>query len=255
VDRVVQLLDLLAETAGGVGVTEIAGRLGLGKSTTHRLLTSLARVGVARVDPAARLYHLGYRPLRWTSSWLDRLDARTRALPHLRHLREKCQETVSLNLKEGLTRVAVERLEASQEVRFVADVGKPLALHTGAGGKAILAFLSPPEIDRVLETAGLPAGDERALRRGLAGIRRTGVAVSFGERVPGSGAVSAPVFDHAGQAIGSVSILSVAVRLSPDTVRSHTELVRQAAGAISLDLGWPGPEAAPPSRSSGRERR
>jgi IclR family acetate operon transcriptional repressor len=255
VDRVVQLLDLLAEAGQGVGVTEIAGRLRLGKSTTHRLLTSLARAGVVRVDPAARLYHLGYRLLQWTAGWLDRLDARTRALPHLRHLQEKCQETVSLNLQEELTRVAVERLETSQEVRFVADVGKPLPLHTGAGGKAILAFLPPPEIDRVLAAAALPTGAERALRRTLGDIRRSGSAVSFGERVPGSGAVSAPVFNHQGRVIGSVSILSVAVRLSPDTVRSHAELVRQAAGAISRDLGWPGREAATPARSTGQGRR
>ena len=252
VDRVVQLLDLLTETGHGVGVTELAGRLRLGKSTTHRLLTSLVRTGVVRADSDQR-YQPGYRLLRWTSSWLDRMDVRTRALPHLRHLREKCQETVSLNLREDLTRVAVERIEASQEVRFVAEVGRPLPLHVGAGGKAILAFLPPSEIDRILAAVSLPLGSERALRRALADTRRSGAAVSFGERIVGSGAVSAPVFNHEGQVIGSVSILSVAVRLSPDTVRSYSELVRHAAGEISRDLGWL--EAATNGRTAGGGRR
>ena len=241
-------------TEQGCGVTEIAGRLHLGKSTTHRLLTSLARAEVVRADPARRLYHLGYRLLRWTSVWLDRLDVRTQALPHLRQLREKSQETVSLNLLDGDTRVAVERLEASQEVRYVADLGTPLALHVGAGGKAILAFLPAPEIDRVLAMASLPARAARALRRVLADIRRSGVAVSFGERLAGSGAISAPLFNHEGRVIGSVSILSVAARLSPETVHSHSELVRHAAGEISRDLGWREP-ATPPGRLAGARRR
>ena len=120
VDRAVQVLDLLAEAGQGLGVTGIARRLRLGKSTTHRLLSSLAKAEMVRLDPRTRVYHLGYRLLQWTSAWLDRMDVRTRALPHLRQLREKSQETVSLNLLEGPVRVAVERLEASQEVRFVA---------------------------------------------------------------------------------------------------------------------------------------
>jgi IclR family acetate operon transcriptional repressor len=237
VDRVVQLLEVLSETEHGYGVTEIAGRLHLGKSTTHRLLTSLARAEVVRADSRQRLYRLGYRLLRWTSGWLDRMDVRTLALPHLRQLREKCQETVSLNLREDNARVAVERLETSQEVRFVAEVGKPLPLHVGASGKAILAFLPPSEIDRVLGAASLPPSRDRELRRALADIRRSGAAVSFGERLAGSGAVSAPLFNHEARVIGSVSILSVAARLSPDTVRSYSELVRHAAGEISRDLG------------------
>ena len=244
VDRVVQILDLLAGAGQGLGVTEIARRLRLGKSTTHRLLSSLAKAEVVRLDPRTRLYHLGYRLLQWTSGWLDRMDVRTRALPSLRRLREKCQETVSLNLQEGLARVAVERLEASQEVRFVAELGKPLPLHVGAGGKAILAFLPAAEIDRVLKAARLGPSGAGRVRRALGEIRRSGYAVSFGERIPGSGSVSAPVSNHEGRVIGSVSILSVAVRLSPDTVRSYGELVRQAAEAVSRDLGWGGPEAA-----------
>jgi DNA-binding IclR family transcriptional regulator len=237
-----EILGLLAEAEPGLGVTEVARRVGLGKSTTHRLLSALTRADVVRSDLRTRRYQLGFRMLQWTSAWLDRMDVRTRALPHLGQLREKCQETVSLNLHDGLSRVAVERLEASQEVRFVAELGKPLPLHLGAGGKAILAFLPPPDIERALVAARLGPAEERQVRRALAEVRRAGSAVSVGERIAGSGAVSAPVFNHEGRVIGSVSILSVAARLSPDTARSHAELVRQAAGLISRDLGWAGPD-------------
>jgi len=149
----------------------------------------------------------------------------------------------------------VERLEASEEVRFVADLGKPLPLCVGAGGKAILAYLPGAEIDGVLKAARLPARKVAALRRALAEIRRSGCAVSFGERVPGSGSVSAPVFNHEGRVIGSVSILTVAVRLSPDTVRAYRELVRQAAEAVSRELGWPGPDARAEADRPALERR
>jgi IclR family transcriptional regulator, acetate operon repressor len=256
VDRAVEVLDLLAGAGPGLGVTEIARRVRLGKSTTHRLLSSLVRAEIVRLDPERRVYHLGYRLLQWTAAWLDRMDVRTRALPHITRLREKSQETVILNILADHERVAVERLEAAQEVRFVADLGTPLPLTVGASGKAILAYLPEATLAAVLETAGLTGAKAAALRRTLGEIRRAGSAVSYGERIPGSGAVSAPVFNHQGRVIGSVSILSVAVRLSPDTVRTYRELVRQTAEAVSRDLGWVGTDAAAePARSPGQRRR
>jgi DNA-binding IclR family transcriptional regulator len=225
-------------------VTELAGRVGLRKSSTHRLLTALTRAQLVRYDALARRYTLGFRVLRWTASWLDRLDVRTHALPHLRTLRDKCEETVSLNLLDGHRRVAVERLETSRELRFVVDLGAPLPLHLGASGKAMLAFLPAEEMEEVLGDARLGPRMRAALRRELAGIRRVGSAVSLGERIPGSGSVAAPVFNHERAVIGSVSILSLAVRLSDDVIRSHRELVRQAGEAISGALGWEARAAA-----------
>lgn len=240
VDRAVLILQILAEEGRSLGVTEIARRVRLGKSTTHRLLASLTKPHVVRRDPETSLYGLGFRLLSWTSAWLDRIDVRTRALPHLRQLREKCQETVSLNILDGLRRVAVERLETSHELRFVVDLGKPLPLHMGAGSKAMLAFLPEHDIRQVVKAARLGPRARGALRRDLAEIRRAGTAATRGERIPGSVSVSAPLFNHEARVIGSVSILSLAVRCTDDVVKSHRELVRQAAQAVSYDLGWSG---------------
>jgi len=132
----------------------------------------------------------------------------------------------------------VERLETSHELRFVVDLGHPAPLHVGAGGKAILAFLPERDARSVLDAVGVRGRARGLLMRELADVRRLGSAVSKGERVPGSASVSAPVFDHEGRAIGSVSILSLAVRMPEDVVRSHRELVREAAAAISRELGW-----------------
>jgi DNA-binding IclR family transcriptional regulator len=237
VKRVAAVLEALAD-GRPAGVTELAGRVGLRKSSTHRLLAALARAQLVRYDALTRRYNLGFRVLRWTASWLDRLDVRTHALFHLRTLREKCEETVSLNLRDGHRRVAVERLETARELRFVVDLGVPLPLHVGASGKAILAFLPTDEVAEVLSEAKLGPRARAALRRELDGIRRLGSAVSLGERIPGSGSVAAPVFNHEHSVIGSVSILALAVRLSDDVIRSHRELARQAGEAISRALGW-----------------
>ena len=240
IDRAVHVLQVLAEDGRGVGVSEIARRVRLGKSTTHRLLTSLCKAQLVRVEPQTRLYSLGFRLLHWTAAWLDRLDVRTKALPYLRQLREKCQETISLNLRDGHHRVAVERLETSHEVRFIVDLGRPLPLHVGAGGKAILAFLPDEEVGQILASTKVDPRSRRRILRDLAEIRRTGSAVTIGERIPGSGAVSAPVFNHEGRAVGSVSILSLAVRLPADVRESYRPLAVQAAKAISRELGWGG---------------
>jgi DNA-binding IclR family transcriptional regulator len=237
-ERAARIVEMLAQAGRPLGVTEVARSLGLQKSTTHRLLTALTRVELVRGDVNTRRYTLGFRLLRWTAAWLDRLDVRTRALPHLQKLREKCQETVSLSLRDGRGRVAVERLETAHELRFVVDLGNPAPLHVGAGGKAILAFLPEREAREILDAAGVRGRARGLLLRELAEVRRLGSSVTRGERVPGSGSVSAPVFNHEERAIGSVSILSLAVRMPEDVVRSHRELVRQTADAVSRELGW-----------------
>jgi IclR family acetate operon transcriptional repressor len=252
-ERAARVVEVLAEGGRPLGVTEVARRVGLQKSTTHRLLTALSRAQLARADAPTRRYTLGFRLLRWTAAWLDRLDVRTRALPHLRELREKCQETVSLNLRDGGRRVAVERLETSHELRFVVDLGHPAPLHVGAGGKAILAFLPEREARDVLDAAGVRGPARRLLLRELGEVRRLGSAVTRGERIPGSASVSAPVFNHEGRVIGSLSILSLAVRMPEDVVGSHRELVRQTADAISRQLGWSGgAPGTPGKREAGR---
>lgn len=238
IERAAQVLEALSDGGDPMGVTEIAKRVNLGKSTVHRILASLMRVRFVRMDPETHQYALGYGLLQLTSGVLRGSEVSMIALPHLRNLRQETRETVTLNLRDNHHRVVVERLDTSHEVRYVAEIGWPLPLHVGAGGKAILAFMDEAEVLGILKAANLSATQIRKLNRQLQEIRGAGTAYTLGERLPGAGSISAPVFDHEGAAIASVNVLSLEARLNAATVRKFRRLVRAAAMAVSGELGW-----------------
>jgi DNA-binding IclR family transcriptional regulator len=94
------------------------------------------------------------------------------------------------------------------------------------------------EVLGILKDANLSATAVRKLNRDLREIRGAGTAYTLGERLPGAGSISAPVFDHGGTAIASVNVLSLESRLNAETVRKFRRLVRAAAMTVSGDLGW-----------------
>ena len=129
VERAARVLQVLAEGGWAMGMSEIARATGLGKSTTHRLLASLTRAGFVRVEPIPRQYSLGRGLLQLTTTWLQGVEIRSVAVPHLRSLRHETRETVSLNVRDGDNRVAVERLE-----------GTKLAAEDQFGAAAVMAM-------------------------------------------------------------------------------------------------------------------
>lgn len=239
VERAAQVLKVLSD-GGVMGLTEIARKVDLGNSTTHRILASLSRARLVRSDSISRKYMLGFGLLELTAGWLGELETRSTALPYLRELRQKTGETVSLNVRDYDSRVPIERLDTSHEVRFMVELGRSLSLHVGAGGKAILAFLEENEICDLLESANLGAKKTRDLSKELEKIRRVGWAFSIGERLAGAGSISAPVFNHGGFAIASISILCLESRLKAKTIKDFGHVVRETALQVSHELGWSG---------------
>ena len=107
-------------------------------------------------------------------------------------------------------------------------------------GKAILAFMDEAEVLSVLEDAKLSANQIRNVTRELKEIRAAGSAFTLGERLPGAGSISAPVFNHEAVAIASVNVLSLEARLNAATVRNFRRLVRATAMAVSREPGMAG---------------
>lgn len=238
VERAARILKTLSDGDTRMGLTEIARRVCLGKSTTHRILSSLCGAGLARGDAKTRQYSLGYGLLQLTASWLNGIEVRAAAIPVLRVLRQKTGETVSLNVRDADQRIPLERLDTSREIRYVVDLGRPQPLHLGAGGKAILAFLPEAEIHELLEMTDLSAAKIKRLVKELENIRRIGSSISKGEQVPGACSISAPVFDHEGTAVASLSILCLESTLQAKAEKEFGRLVREAAANVSRELGW-----------------
>lgn len=252
VGRVAAILDTFVEAPGDLGVTEIAGQLGLAKSVVHRLVTALAKAGYLAQSPGTRRYMLGPRATRFGQATLGQMDIRARARPILRDLAGRTGETATLSTLSGDERVYAEQIESTQQVRQSLQIGSVAPLYVGATGKAILAFLPARRIDALLKRAvkqgvTLTDGsrlDVTSLRTELATIRRRSFAISRSERIVGAVSSAAPVFDHHGEVVGAVSVASVSVRHGKGDLLKFGELARASADALSSEFGWPGRPAA-----------
>jgi IclR family transcriptional regulator, KDG regulon repressor len=223
---------------------EISQRLGLHKSTAHRLLSLLKKKGLVVVDPTTQLYSLG--PALVELAWivLRQQDLRSLCRPYLEQLRQATNETVSLNIRMGNKRVCIEELPSDQEVKYSQAMGLTAPLHVGAPGKALLAFLPSDEGERVLATLSLESLTPEtittldALRAELDKTRARGYAVSVGERSPWAAAVAAPIRDRSGQPIAAVSVLGPSHRLTVKVLKELGGQVIKVAREISAALGY-----------------
>ena len=248
VDRVVAILNHLAESQVECGITEISRQLGLSKATIYRILSSLERAQWVVQKPGTRGYTLGSKVLGLCVSMLSNFSLIRDCVPHLKQLRDATGETAILNIRDGLQRLVVEQVQGYHEVRYLAEPGNRLPLWSAAPSKVILAFMEENEIEAVIgelmrsevkALASGPAVDVDSLREELADIRRKGFAFSVGERVKGAFGMAAPIFDRDRRVVGSVSVAGPLTRVSADTVAKYSPLVRQAAREISLRLGNP----------------
>jgi IclR family transcriptional regulator, acetate operon repressor len=196
-----------------VGVTEIAGALGLSKAVVFRILASLRDRGYVEFHSRTRRYLLGPRSLALGMAYLERADVRQPVHDALVTLSARSHETATLSFRTGWQRIYVDQVLPADDIKMVVPIGRLFPLHAGASSKAFLAFLPEDERERFFaENRRLPALTDRtvvnprALRAELEQIRADGFAASRGERQPGAASVAAPVLDSQGHPAAVISV-------------------------------------------------
>ena len=177
VERAADVMLLFARAnSQSLGVTEIADQLSLPKAAVHRILSSLRSRSLVELDESTRRYLLGPASMTLGLRYLARLDVRRLALPALHELSTSTQETATLSLRTGDTRVYVEQVTPVREVIMSVSLGVPFPLHAGASSKAFLAFLPEEQVSAYLD-------------RGLAALTgpRSPIPASCGPNWPRSG--------------------------------------------------------------------
>jgi DNA-binding IclR family transcriptional regulator len=245
-ERTFSILELFDEEHPEWSTTEVARRLGLPIPTAHRILAALKRHGYVSQHEETKRFRLGVAALQLGDRAREVVDLRSVALPALRRLSQEADETALLTvLAPGHDRgMCLERVETAQPLRLSVQPGRQLPLHAGASQKALLAYLPPEEIERVIE-AGLEhlchatITDPQLLRRELATIRRRGWASSYEETNVGVWGVAVPLLSPRG-VICAVGIAGPSPRLTHERVRGDVDRVHAAAvriaGALGLDV-------------------
>jgi DNA-binding IclR family transcriptional regulator len=242
VERAAEILFLLAEWGDG-SVTELAQTTGSTGSAVHRILTALKRKDVVLQDEASQRYSLSWSVLSLARSLSARADIRTLAHPKMLRLRELSTETITLNVRSGLNRVCIEQVEGVHEVRWVAEIGRVVPLHSGVTGKVLLAYATPKEIEPYLrsldalrkEDSSVP--EREPLEGELEEIRQRGYAIAVKDRIRGISAVSAPIREPGGMVSAALTMAGPSERCTLDKMKTWVPHLSKAVQEISDLLG------------------
>lgn len=244
VDRALTVLKFIARD-GELGITEIAGGLGVHKSTAFRLVATLERHGLVEQHAERGKYRLGAGLVRLAGASTVRLDLVQESRPVCARLAASVGETVNITVLSGSDALYLDQVSGPSALQLHNWVGQRIPLHATSNGKVLLAYLSG---DQAAELTGQSLRrftdrtitDPGALRAELDGVRRRGHAVAVDELEVGLTAVAAPVLGAAGTVIASVSASGPTFRLPAERLPAVAAQVRAAAAEISARLGWHG---------------
>jgi DNA-binding IclR family transcriptional regulator len=243
VDRAAALLLALGDCQGEAGVTELARRLGLHKSTASRLLATLQKRGLVEQDEETGKYQLGAALLHMGSSYLDGNELRTRALNWSDSLAARTNESVRIGtLHEGQVLIVHHVFRPDDSLQTL-DVGALLPAHASALGKILLADhpYAAGEVARSGLESFTPATitDPETLERELERVRKRGWAADIGELVNGEVSCAAPILDRRGVTVGAMGVSGPPDRLlaARQPRGDLVAFVREAARAVSRELG------------------
>lgn len=242
VDRAAALLLALGDSHGEAGVTELARRLGLHKSTASRLLATLEKRGLVEQDEETGKYRLGLVVIRLAERAERTLDLRAIAMMELERLARATHETTGIGVIDGDQLLTVAQADGPSLVAVADWTGRCVPIHSVAAGKVLLASLPEREVLRFVRR-GLTRFTEHTitelepLLEELARVRRRGYATAFGEFDAGLNGVAAPVHDARGSVVAAVDVWGPAFRVTPRRVPELVQQVREAAAAVSVRLG------------------
>ncbi len=241
VDRALSILQILARV-GEAGVTEVAGELGVHKSTAFRLVATLEAHRLVEQSGDRGKYRLGVGVLRLAGATTARLDLVQEARPICRRLAAETGETVNIAVISDSGALYLDQVAGSSSLQSHNWVGQHIPLHATSNGKVLLSGLDEARLAEVLldlprYTPGTVT-TRSVLVRQVEQVREQGYAVAVDELEVGLTAVAAPIRDVHGDVVASMSVSGPTFRLDDDDLDDVVGRVVAGASEVSHRLGW-----------------
>jgi IclR family transcriptional regulator, KDG regulon repressor len=238
----IRLLTSFSGEENELGITTLATRLRLAKSTVHRLAATLTSAGFLEQSETGK-YRLGVALFELGALVRRRMDVANEARPKLRELLEKTGETVQLGIVDHESVLYVYEMESRHAIRMAAAVGGRAPLHCTALGKVLLAFQPADYVKRVLGNGLKSCTPKTVTRRDdllamLGEVAAREYAVDDEESEPGLRAIAAPVRNHTGVVIAALGVAAPVQRMTKKAMQDCVPSVMATAQAVSARLGY-----------------
>ena len=239
VERAFQILGAFTRDEYRLSLSELADKIQLPVTTTLRLANTLEKLNILNRQED-RTYTLGNKVYLLGSIAKANFRPQQIIYPHMKSIRDKTKEAVSLYGIEREERVCYEHVESLLTMRCVMRVGDRAPLWAGAGGKVLLAFLGEDAIKREIEKAHkiteTTIYSPEALRKNLGEIRIHGYALSWGEREEGILSIAVPIFNRRGDILFAFSLAGPATRFTEEVAMELIPEIQDICRGITRQL-------------------
>ncbi len=241
-DRALQILELLAKE--GMTATEIQKRMGLNKSTAHRLMMTLLNRGFVERNEVTGIYQIGLKMVEISSVRLNHVELKTEALPYLHQLANKLNKSIQLAIYDEGEAVFIEKVEKYQSFHMYCQIGKRIPLYCSGVGKALLLDKSDDEIRSILSNITFEKYTENTymnvdeLLEDLHDAREKGYTMDRAEHEENVHCVAMPVFDYRGRIIAAASVTGFSEKVYEREGLEARAALKITCDAISKRLGY-----------------
>ncbi len=225
-----------------LGVTEIAGRIGMHKSSVSRMLAVLELGHYVERDPESGRFRLGLGVIGLAGPLLADLDVRRAAHPALERLSKRTGETAALLVWNGSETVVVEQVASTHQVKHTSAIGTRYDSVDSASVQVFLAALPQGEMLRLFDRRVLTgAHDPESIaeyQQILETVRQRGYAINDGRTSAEEVGVAAPVRDHRGETVAAVLLSAPRFRIATQMLEPLARTVADAGREIAVRLGY-----------------
>lgn len=242
VSRIFSIVEYLSHTSGAKGPTDIAEAVGLHKSTVHRLLNALRKLGYVEKMEEEGHYRIGIKLVEIVSSHINSLELQTEARPFLNDLHAELNLIVHLGILDAHDVVYIEKMDIRPNLRLYAQIGLRVPAYCSSLGKCLLAGMSGDMLDSLLSTCRFEQHtkntitDAAVMKKHLREVRLRGWAMDDEEYIIGNRCVAAPIYDYRGDNIAAISASGPTSLLTDARLTETVARVKKAAADISRRL-------------------
>lgn len=237
--RLLAIVEAIAEAGVPITPTEVNQKLGLPKSTIHRLFSLLEEDGYVQREIDGHRYSPGLRLRRISAGILSSLRIRTARIAVLSRLAEQVGETCNIALPDRHSMLYLERVETKWPLRIQLPVGTHVPFYCTASGKMYLSQLKNSHLKSYIQTTELKAltnntiTDPNKLADEIENIRKTGFATDNSEFMDDMIAIAVPVLDPNGRLLSTLSIHAPSQRLSLKAAMGHVDALNETSRLLS----------------------
>lgn len=241
-DRALMILELLAEKE--MTATDIQNKLGLNKSTVHRLMMTLLSRGFVERNTVTGIYQIGLRLVSLSSIRLNSIELKTEAAPYMQQLALKLLKVVRLAIIDGSEAVYIEKAESIQTMRSYANIGRRCPIYCSAIGKSLMLGMRDQDIIELLSTIKMEKFTDNthetpeAVLEEIRASRKVDYTFDKEEHEIGSFCIAAPIRDYRNDVVAAISISGYEESVLMNEIEMIENELLGAADKISKRLGY-----------------